>query len=93
MVGFFPCSLFEFGAYCFVFRGERLAGVQRLRAHFADVVDAHQRGGIRTLGFAQVRFRPCAGIGASGVRAGEDGAQAEVEGGDELVKFVHGYFT
>ena len=52
----FARRLLEGVARCRIARGERLALVERLRAHLADVVDAHQRRGVRALGGVEFGF-------------------------------------
>jgi len=81
-------ALFKLGAHRLILGGERLPGIQRLRAHFANVVDAHQRGGVGAFGFAQVGFRGCAGIGTPSMRAGKYRTQAKIESGNQLVESV-----
>ena len=69
-----------------VARHQRLRGVERLRADFAGVVDAHQPGGVPALGVGQRSFgQRGAGDRARGRRVPGQRAQGAIEADDELV--------
>ena len=69
---------------------QRLPLIQRLGAHFADVVDAHQRGGMPAVVLAELRLRrSVAGRWPARVRDPAYRAQRPVDLRDELIEVRH----
>ena len=92
VVFFFGSRLGQCRLECFVFRSERLALVERLRADLAAVIDAHQGGGMPALRLRQVRLGELIGRRrAARLGRPRKGAQAPVELDDQSIQQgVHG---
>lgn len=96
MILFLPCGFIELGADGRIAGEQRLPLVQRLGTHLADVIDAHQPGGMAALGFGQfcavvgVGDDGVGGVGAGGAGDTGHGAQGAVEFRNEAIGHRNG---
>src|SRR5476651_2253058 len=67
-------------------RGQRLRAVERLRANFASVIDAHQARGMTLLSVVERRLRKITrGVGPLGSYGASQRTQRAIEANDEVV--------